>query len=84
MLSAFVLAHAFRVQAGPSIFDDFAGAAIASLLFVGVFAVWRLYSVYRYSEAEEFRRMIAAVSVAMTVVIMGSFCTDEGVPLRVC
>ncbi|MFN2590898.1 MAG: sugar transferase [Actinomycetota bacterium] len=50
-------------------------AAIAAVIFVMVFASFGLYSLTRLYPAEEFRRIIAAVSVAVSGMVLIGFST---------
>jgi exopolysaccharide biosynthesis polyprenyl glycosylphosphotransferase len=75
VLAAFVLAYGLRYGTSVRPFDVALALLLAPLAFVAVFATWRLYSIYRYAPAEEFRRLLSAISLAMAIVIMGSFWT---------
>jgi exopolysaccharide biosynthesis polyprenyl glycosylphosphotransferase len=49
---------------------------LAPLVYVGVFAAFRLYSLPRLSPAEEFRRILGAVCVAMSALVVFAFWFD--------
>ena len=75
VLLAFVVAYAVRYGLHVHPFDVVLALVLAPALFIAVFAAWRLYSVFRYSAAEEYRRLLGATSLGMTMVIMASFWT---------
>ena len=50
---------------------------VTPLVVVGVFALFKLYSVHRFTPAEEFRRIILAVSLGLAGLAMTSFWAKE-------
>jgi len=50
---------------------------VTPLVVVGVFALFKLYSVHRFTPAEEFRRIILAVSLALAGLAITSFWAKE-------
>jgi exopolysaccharide biosynthesis polyprenyl glycosylphosphotransferase len=68
--SVWVVQHGLRpMQSGPSL----ALAMLFPLVYLGVFAAFRLYNLSRLSPAEEFRRIIAAVSAAVSGLVVFAF-----------
>jgi exopolysaccharide biosynthesis polyprenyl glycosylphosphotransferase len=74
VLLAFLLAYDIRFGATrPSLVDFLLVVAIAPAVVVMLFVGFRLYSVQYFGAAEVLRRIVAAVSIAVTVIVMISF-----------
>lgn len=69
MLIAYWLRFGVRVPAG----DFLLLLLVTPFFIVGVFALFRLYGVHHFTPAEEFRRIILAVSVGLTGLVTLSF-----------
>jgi exopolysaccharide biosynthesis polyprenyl glycosylphosphotransferase len=75
ILVAFALAFVLRFDASPPPFDFLLVMAMVPPLWLVIFNAWGLSSVHRVVPAEEFRRVIGAVSLIVTVVATVSFWT---------
>ena len=75
ILASFLLAYLIRFGTSPGRFAFLPVLVFGPPAFVAVFAAFRLYSVQRFSQAEEFRRVFYAVTVGITGIVTASFWT---------
>ena len=73
ILAAFSLAYVLRFGLTQPHPDFVLVTLLAPPLWVGLFAGWRLYAIHRYAAAEEFRRLLAAISIGISLVVTVSF-----------
>ncbi len=73
ILSAFSLAYLARFGASMPTMDFILVIALAPPLWLGVFAAHRLYGISRFAPAEEFRRLLTAITIGITLVVALSF-----------
>jgi exopolysaccharide biosynthesis polyprenyl glycosylphosphotransferase len=81
LLSLLALSLSGEPAAVPSV--DFALVlAVAPLIWVGIFHSFGLYGVRHLSAPEEFRRLFGAATIAIVVIMVGSFWWDGGLHRR--
>jgi exopolysaccharide biosynthesis polyprenyl glycosylphosphotransferase len=74
LVVAMLLSYGIRFGFDSHISMDFAVLMVSGpILWVGVFLSFRLYGIQHYSPSEEFRRIFAAVSLAVTAIAVASF-----------
>lgn len=77
--AALVLAAALHHRVSSSPLDIAALVVVSSILVVIVFAGFYLYSVGRLTAADEFRRLLLAVTLVVTSIVTVSFWTDASI-----
>jgi len=77
VLLAFCVASVVHERVLTSPLDIWLMLLASPVLVVGVFAVFRLYSVQRLTAAEEFRRIILGVTMIITTAVTFSFWTGS-------
>jgi exopolysaccharide biosynthesis polyprenyl glycosylphosphotransferase len=77
VLVAFTVASVAHERVVTSPLDVWVMLLMSPLLVVGVFAVFRLYSVQRLTAAEEFRRILLGVTMIITTAVTFSFWTGS-------
>ena len=73
ILAAFVLAYGVAFGFQRPQLDFLLVMVIAPPLWIGLFGVFHLYGMYRFTPAEEFSRLVSAITVGIMVVVAGSF-----------
>lgn len=73
ILAAFLTAYVIRFGVSPIPVDFLLIILIAPPLWLTLFVAWRLYGIHRLPAAEEFRRLVAAISVGVSALVTVSF-----------
>lgn len=79
ILAAFLIAYLIRFGFVYRQFDFIALMVISPPVFVAIMASFRLYSLHRFTPAEEFRRIFYAVTVGITAIVTVSYWTKAEV-----
>lgn len=77
LLLALLLAYLIRFGNVPISGEFAAVMALAPALWLGVFYSFRLYAVQHLSAAEEFRRVVGAVSIGISLIVIVSFWAHQ-------
>ncbi|MGH2579326.1 MAG: sugar transferase, partial [Actinomycetota bacterium] len=77
LLSAFALAYLIRFGIQPPPLDFVLVMAVVPPAWIAICAGWHLFGVHRFAPAEEFRRLVSAITVCVTLVVTISFWSKE-------
>ena len=77
ILAAFLVADVIRFRFRATPFDFLAVIAVAPPAWLVIFGAFRLYSLQRFASAEEFRRVILAVTLGITAIAATSYWTKS-------